>query len=249
MKNNNSNLINILSYAVLTFVVCLVTVFLGFYLVDQPYRDVRFGVSLGSILFGEILVFFQSARIASGERVARSFVFRLSGLAGPLGYLFIATALSLLALNPAVSSKLLVLLHVILLLIALLASVVSWRAAEAADDSQETAFPANSTLKLIKDNMRIISDRASLHPDFEVRKIVISNIKKLKDEIQFSYGQSDDASAKEDTEVLLQLDYTMKLFDKLEKSPDQKTFSELTAVTEVALVALRRRNDGLNRRR
>lgn len=247
MNNANNNGRNAAIYLGVSALLAVVTVALGFYLVPPASRGTPFGLSLFGLVVGELFLGAQFARVSLAANQDRSFLLSLGGIYAPAAYLGAAVFLALLALAGA-NEKLLVVLHVLLLLAAVTFLVLGKVGADAVNASSSAAFQPNGTLEQIKDGVRRLSDRAGLLKG-DAAPAVASAIRKLGEAVRYTYAQSDSGSAADDAEIGRQLEAVHQALARLESGPDDAAAAEIARLAEAAVVTLKRRNDGIARRR
>lgn len=247
MSNPQSNPRNATLFGVLAFVLALVTVLLGFYLVPSSSRGLPFGLSLSNLVIGELLLGVELARGALAPRRGRAFLGALAGVAGPIAYIGLALVLCLLALAGA-PEKLLVVLHVLLLLLAVVGLVLASIVGQAAEAATGGAAPATPFLDDLKVSVREIADRASALPGSA--DSAKSTLVKVAEDVRFTYAGSDAASAADDAELTRLLGAIRESLAKLESSPADPAAAESIGRNAVAFrSALSRRNDAIKSRR
>lgn len=247
MNYANTNGRNAAIYLGISALLAVVTVALGFYLVPPSSRGTPFGLSLLSLVIGELFLGAQLARACLAANHERSFLLSLGGIYAPVAYLGVAAVLALLTTAGA-NEKLLVVLHVLLLLAAVTFLALGKIGSDAVDASSAGAFQPNGTLEQIKDGVRRLSDRAGLLKG-DGAPGVASAIRKLGESVRYTYAQSDAGSAADDAEMGRQLEGIHQALARLESGPDPAAAAEITGLVDAAIVTLKRRNDGIARRR
>lgn len=247
MENSSTNTRNAAIYAVLSVLLAVVTVCLGFYLVPSASRDLGFGLSLTNLVVGELFLGVQLARSSLQLRGDRSFIFSIAGVYAPVAYLIAAAILSLLEVA-GIAEKLLVVLHVLLFLAAIVFMALGFIAATAASSASSANFVAGGVLDRVKDGVRRLSDRASLLKGPAAANVV-SAIRRLQDDIRFTYAQSDAGSSSDDAELEQGLEAIHQALAKFETSADEVAVGSIPSLVASLTLVLKRRNDGIAKRR
>lgn len=247
MENLITNRRDAAIYVALSVLLAVITVCLGFYLVPSTSRDLGFGISLANLVVGELFLGVQLARSSLQVSKDRSFILSLGGIYASIAYLVGAAILSLLEVA-GIGEKPLVVLHILLLLAAIVFMALGFIAATAANSASSANFAAGGVLDRVKECVSRLSDRASLLKGPAAAHVVVA-IRRLQDDLRFTYAQSDAGSSSDDAELEQGLEAIHQALAKFEASADAAAADCIPSLVASSIVVLKRRNEGIAKRR
>jgi hypothetical protein len=235
------------AFIIISCLIVATTIALGFYLVKPESRNLSFGLSLGNLVIGELLLGTMFTRASMHDSKTRAFLGALGGIAGPIVYLVVAVLLTLFAIL-GFPSQFLVTLHTLLFLVAVIALILANLGSDAVNKANGAPAPSNSFLEDLKNSVRKVSDCSATLSS--TNKTAYKALQMLVDDVKFTYSSSDEASADDDQTVKHELDTLIDIADQLEKKPSDMNLSEsLIKSVNRFRAALSHRNDSIKRRR